>query len=519
MNNKTANKKGAIPPTQDATQSADKIGNGEKVCFFCTFLQTINKKGWLAKRLVLTAILISLVLFLFTLWDKKKMPQKKQIILISIDTLRGDHLSTYGYFRDTSPHLSRLVKDSAYYINAYTNGCWTIPSHMSLLTGTLPSRHGVTNYWGTHPEEKYSKLNDKIKTMAEILKTRHINTIKFVLLPDELGFGKGFDTDKRYDPFFTDNVFNNVLRQIKNHKEKDFFLFIHTWMVHAPYSNCNFLEKKKVTVENWNYINNFRKLFPEKDGLTEDFQEFLQKNQLFNREDCVTLYDSGIHYVDRYIGKIIEKTKHLGIYKDLMFIVVSDHGEHFDEHYPNNFYSYHGKDFFEEFIKIPIIIKYPFKYKRGIFLHQVSLVDVFPTIMDFYDFEIPDFVQGDSLLKPVTERNRRYIISEAISEGGLEKKMIRLGDLKFIVTMTTEEPFNRERTNWKSVTQRRLFDLKNDPLEQNDLYPDLKYRRICMELEEKLVQIIKNSAQTNFKVRKTALSKETLKHLKALGYL
>ena len=154
--------------------------------------------------MVFTAILISLVLFLFTLGDKKKMPRKKQIILISIDTLRGDHLSSYGYFRDTSPHLSRLVKDSAYFINAYANGCWTVPSHMSLLTGTLPSRHGINNYWGTHPEGKYPQLNDKIKTIAQILKARHIDTIKFVLLPDELGFCKGFDKDNRYDPFFTD---------------------------------------------------------------------------------------------------------------------------------------------------------------------------------------------------------------------------------------------------------------------------------------------------------------------------
>jgi arylsulfatase A-like enzyme len=290
-------------------------------------------------------------------------------------------------------------------------------------------------------------------------------------------------------------------------------------MVHAPYSNCNFLEKKRVTVENWNYINDFRRLSPAKDRLTKDYQEFLQKNQLFNRDDCVTLYDSGIQYVDRYVGKIIDKAKQLGIYKELMFIVVSDHGEHFDEHYPNNFYSYHGKDFFEEFIKVPIIIKYPFKYQHGTFHHPVSLVDVFPTIMDFYEFEMPDFVQGDSLLKPGTERNKKYIISEAISVGDFEKKMIRIGDLKFIITMTTDETFNRERTNWKAVTQRRLFDLKNDPLEQKDLYPDLKYRRICIELEKNLAQIIKDSARSNFQVRETAIGKETTNQLKALGYL
>ncbi|MGD2091286.1 MAG: sulfatase [Candidatus Aminicenantes bacterium] len=481
--------------------------------------KTVNKKTLPVKGLLIISIMIVLVLFLVIDRDRKKIPEKKQIILISVDTLRGDHLSSYGYSRDTSPHLSRLVKDSAYFVNAYANGCWTMPSHMSLLTGTLPSRHGVNTYWGPNLKEKYPKLNDKIKTMAEILKTRHINTIKFVLLPKELGFGKGFDKDNRYDPFFGDQVLHNVLQEIGNHKDKDFFLFIHTWMVHAPYSNCNFLEKRKVSGEDCYYINNFRKLSPAKDRLTSDFREFLQRNHLFNRDDCVTLYDSGIHHVDGYIGKIIQKAKQLGIYKELMFIVVSDHGEHFEEHYANKFYSFHGKDFFEEFIKVPIIVKYPFSYKPGTFNHPVSLVDVFPTILDFYEFEIPAFVQGESLLKPYPERNKKYIICEAISEGSYETKMIRIGDLKYMVTMTLNPPLNPQRVNWKAITQRRLFDLKNDPLEQRDLYPDLKYRRICIQLEKKLVQIINNSAQVGFQVRETAISQETIKQLKALGYL
>ncbi len=483
--------------------------------------KTVNKKVRRVRRLVFISILIAivLVLFVFIAHDRKEIPEKKQIILISVDTLRGDHLSSYGYPRDTSPQLSRLVEDSAYYTNAYANGCWTMPSHMSLLTGTLPSRHGVNIYWEPNPKEKYPALNDKIKTIAEVLKSRHFNTIKFVLLPDELGFGKGFDKDNPYDPFYDDDVLNNVLQEIEKNKEKDFFLFIHTWMVHAPYSNCSFLEKERVAVENWYYINNFRKLSPAKDLLTDDFKKFLQRHRLFNRDDCMALYDSGIYHVDRHIGKIIEKTKQLGIYNGSMFIIVGDHGEHFDEHYPNEFYSFHGKDYFEEFIKVPIIIKYPFKYEAGTFTDPVSLVDVFPTILDFYEFGIPAYAQGDSLLKPHPKRNGKYIISEAISEGGYEIKMIRIGDLKYMLTMTIEDPPNQQRSDWNAITQRRLFDVKNDPLELRDLYPDLKYRSICIQLEKTLIRIIKDSAQPGFQVRETVISKETLKQLKTLGYL
>jgi arylsulfatase A-like enzyme len=231
----------------------------------------------------------------------------------------------------------------------------------------------------------------------------------------------------------------------------------------------------------------------------------------------VTLYDSGIRYVDQYIGKIIRKIKQMGIYKEAMIIVVSDHGEHFAEHYPDKFYSYHGKDFFEEFIKVPIIIKYPFQFKSGKKVdHPVSLVDVFPTLLDFYEIEIPAFVQGDSLLKPHTKR-KNYVVSEAISEGDFEKKMIRIGDLKYMITM--ENPSKPERINWETTTERRLYDLKNDPREQRNLYHHLKYRNTCLRFEKKLARIIKNSAQWNFKQQKTDISNETVEQLKALGYL
>ena len=475
----------------------------------------MNMKKLLAKPQVLLAIIILMIPLLFTNCGKKRIPKKTQIILISVDTLRGDHLSSYGYSRDTSPNISRLVEDSMYYTQAYPNGCWTMPSHMSLLTGTLPSRHGVSSYWGA-PFETYQVLNQSIQTMTEILKARHIHTMKFALLPDELGFSKGFDMNNSYDPFFNETVLQNVLQEIDNFKEKDFFLFVHTWMVHAPYTNCHFLESGKIPREEWDYINNFREISPIKDRLVDDFRDYLVKYNLYNPVDCVTLYDSGIHYVDRYIGKMIDKLKELGIYKEAMVIIVGDHGEHFDEHFPDLFYSYHGKEFYEEFIKVPLILKYPYGFQSGTAAQTVSLVDVFPTVFDFYEWPIPGFVQGESLLKPVQQR-KKYIVSEAISEKDIEKKMIRIGDLKYIVTMNdTGKP---GRVDWNAVTQRNLFDLKSDPRERKDLYPDLKYRRICLDFEKLLAEVIKNSVLTNGQTQKTSIGQETVDQLKSMGYL
>jgi arylsulfatase A-like enzyme len=474
----------------------------------------------LAVILVPLLVLMNVMNFMSCGKSKERIIEKKQIILISIDTLRGDHLSSYGYFRDTSPHLSQLIKDSVYYSNAYPNGCWTPPSHMSLLTGTLPSRHGVNKDRGAIRDRKYSQLSDSIKSIPEILKSHHINTIKFAKLPPELGFSRGFDRDNRIDPFFDDETFGLLLKELENNKEKDFFLFIHTWMVHAPYSNTYFLKKGKIDQKKRRHIDKFRKIFIKRKiagKLTGVFGAFLRRNKLFNVDDCMALYDGGIRYVDQYVGKIMEKTKQLNIYDNLLVIVTSDHGEHFSEHYPGRFYGFHGRDFYEEFIKVPLVIKYPYSDKTGRLDDLVSLIDVFPTVLDYYHMEIPAFVQGESLLKPHSQKDKKYIVSEAVSRPGIERKMIRIGDLKYIITM--KNPTKAGRVNWEAITQRRLFDIKADPSEQDNLYNDLKFRQMCIDFEKILTRVIKHSTKTNRQLKETRISEETIKQMEALGYL
>jgi arylsulfatase A-like enzyme len=342
--------------------------------------------------------------------------KKIQIILISIDTLRADHLTPYGYSRDTSPNLSSLTRESVLFTYAYPNRCWTNPSHMSLLTGTLPSRHGVNSDLGIFVKEIFGKehpilkeqpiLKDSVKTISEVLKNNKINTIKIADLPDELGFNRGFNFNEKIDPFQKTDSFNIVLKQLENNKESNFFLFIHTWMVHAPYSNSYFLKKDKLTKEKLNFIDNFRNLEKGNENKDGDFWLFLEQNNLNNITDCIDLYDGCIHLVDQYIGKIINKCKHLGIYDNLMFIVVSDHGEHFNDHFPNIFYNYHGSYFYEEFIRVPLIIKSPRNSKSKIINNPVPLMNVYPTILDYYKIKIPSFVQGNSFLEPFSKRKK-----------------------------------------------------------------------------------------------------------------
>jgi arylsulfatase A-like enzyme len=470
----------------------------------------------LRKQHITLAILVLSFLFLLVQCSSKKEVEKKQIILISIDTLRSDHITPQGYFRDTSPTLLKLVDDSVYYTNAYTNGCWTHPSHMSLLTGTLPSRHGINKPLLTIKNKKYQKLNESLKNIAEVLKLHGVKTIKFAELPNVLGFGNGFDINNVIDPFAAEYSFKWLLKELENHKQKDFFLFIHTWKVHAPYFSTYYMEKENLSEEFLYYLKYPRKL-PHKDRAVTIRQRQFFKESNLNVNDCVDLYDGGIYYVDRYIRKLIDKVKELGIYDDVMFLVVSDHGEHFAEHDSRLFYNWHGKDYYEEYVRVPLIIKYPQQAVRPEKHEEpASLIDVFPTILDFYDIEIPTFVQGDSLLKPYAKR-KQYIISEAVSQGNEELKMILKGNLKYIVTM--KNPSKLDRVNWNGITNRRLFDLKNDPLEKKNLYNDLKFQEHSANLEKMLKQILAESSSTNRTTGEVTLDKETLEQMKALGYL
>ncbi|MDQ1350630.1 MAG: Sulfatase-like hydrolase/transferase [Acidobacteriota bacterium] len=471
--------------------------------------------------LAVLVIFTAAALLLFSACKKERVVNKMQVILISIDTLRADHLSAYGYNRDTSPNITGLIKDSVHYTQAYPNGCWTMPSHMSLLTGTLPSRHGITQPWGTVYKKKYWRLNDSIKTIADVLEAHKstIKTLKYAKLPTELGFANGFEKNIQMDPFDNKNKLAALLKEIEDNKEKDFFFFLHTWKVHAPYTSTYFLEKGKLSEEKLYYLQHPRKLAQADVKLTKNKKilQFLKENNLYNAKDCMTLYDGGIHNVDGSIGKLIEKCKQLGIYDDVMIIIVSDHGEHFAEHFPNSFYNEHGYDYYEEFIKVPLIIKYPAgTVKPGPVDHPVTLVDVFPTLLDFYKIQAPAYIQGNSLLAPTASR-QKYIVSEAVSLARQERKLIRVGDLKYIITM--ENPSMGDRVNWEAVSDRKLFDLKNDPLERKNLYADLKFRGLCINFEKMLIKTIKDSTGANRSFKETAVDQETLNQMKALGYL
>lgn len=355
------------------------------------------------RKLIVCGIIITVILCgVGTILMIVRNHPPKQIILISIDTLRSDHTTPYGYHRNTSPCLDELSKRATLYEKAYVNGCWTMPSHMTMLTGTLPSRHGINMDWNTFSHKKeYPRMNDDVSLVSELLKDEGFYTGKVGKLSDELGFGRGFITNHQVDPFMNQKDFDKIVSQIRENKDKNFFMFIHTWMVHAPYANSFYLdpeEKARLGEEKLGYIDFFRQ---EARGGTGGFGMFMRKNGLWNCKNSIDLYDGGIRYVDQQVKLLIDACKELGIFDDVMFIVTSDHGEHFGERSSSRCYDSHGWDFFEELIKVPLIIKYPQQTDAARIPYVVSAVDLVPTILDYHQIAVPDYIQGKSFLKKI----------------------------------------------------------------------------------------------------------------------
>jgi len=485
-----------------------------------------NKKMRHIKRITLFVLIIALIIPLLLVNCKQQ--KKIKVILISIDTLRGDSITPAGYFRDTTPYLSQLVKEAVYFNHAYSNGCWTMPSHMSMLTGTLPSRHGVNQGMGVMKGKAASMLHDAVKLLPEVLKASHpqLTTVKFAKLPGDLGFARGFDINNSMDPFLNEENFKKLLKEFENQKDRDFFFFVHTWMVHSPYAHSHFLKKGKISEEERQQIDQFRTMssaerlevikMKKSKGVALDFAVFLARNKLFNLKDCKGLYDSGIYYVDHMLDRLVKTLKKLDIYDDVLIIITADHGEHFDNHFKNCFYNFHGQDFYEEFINVPLIIKYPGRSKSKIVKDPVSLIDLVPTVLSYYKMKIPDFVQGESLLLPNSKRKNRYIISEAVVMKALERKMLRVGNLKYIITML--KPEKPGRVNWDRVIKPRLYDLKTDPGEEKNLFEDEKFKNTCLNLEKALKEILKISTKYG-PAKTTTLDEETINQLKQLGYI
>ncbi|MFC2141492.1 sulfatase, partial [Acidobacteriota bacterium] len=390
------------------------------------------------------------------------------VILISVDTLRADHLGSYGYSRDTSPHIDALAEDGIRFANAYSSSSWTLPSHVSLMTSLHGVRHQVY-----HDDER---MDPGLVTLAEHFQSRGYSCAAFTgggFVSPAYGFAKGFDT---YDvgsghvlnQDSADRVYRFVSPWIDRHKDRSFFLFLHTYQPHSPYA-CPM--PYKTMFLNDDSLFGHADLFYILGGQANLYKSLPDAE----RQNLIDLYDGEIRYVDdRLIGPLVAQLKAQGLYDRTLIVFLSDHGEEFFDHGAWG----HGHSLYDELLKVPLILKLPKSQHKGMSPDTiVSLVDVMPTLLDAMGWDIPrESLDGRSLFPVIEGRERedRMFLADIgsnILRSHVPKKIAtNRGRIKMILN----EAYSPEALEFFRFPPPRsgpaeLFDLAADPAESRSL--------------------------------------------------
>jgi arylsulfatase len=382
----------------------------------------------------LRCFLLSLVLISFFCLDCRRAAAppaiKYNLLVISIDTCRADHLTCYGYNRDTSPHLDQLAKEGVLFEDVTAASSWTVPSHMSMFTSLYPSVHKV---------QEASALAEGIPTLAECLAKSGYVTAAFVsaaTMNHWFGFNRGFQfyddyTVSRSEP----NQFRKVVtghlvteqaaKWLQKHSRENFFLFLHYFDCHGDYiSPAPFNEKFDPDYkgkENGRFIG----MWPADKRASVSVMDLAH---------IVALYDGGIAYTDEQVGKIFQLLQDLRLSEKTLVIVLSDHGEGFLEH---GLFT-HGNSLYEELLRVPLILRLPGVIPAGKRVAgNVSHVDLMPTVMGLLQQAGPLKMQGIDLSpailgdQPVPER----LIYSELAYNGIYLRAVRWGNRKLLGSM------------------------------------------------------------------------------------
>ena len=306
------------------------------------------------------------------------------VLLISVDTLRADRLNCYGYEgHDVSPSIDALARDGILFENHIAASPWTTPSHMSLLTSLYPTSHGVIQSFGETMRGlrsgSFNALPEERLTLAESLAAAGWATAAFtggITLDPKIGFDQGFATYGTLMYKLNDDNVGEMLSWLASHRHERWFVFWHTFEVHGPYLHADFLPEQYAEIR----ADYDRLATGLADGESlgrhsnnnRTVKQFLSERGVYNPEICETLYVGGILSLDRWIARVVDELRALGLYEQTMIVFTSDHGDEFADHDATKFYDRHGHSVYEELIRIPLIVKLPEQRAAGTRVSGVS---------------------------------------------------------------------------------------------------------------------------------------------------
>ncbi len=402
---------------------------------------------------------------------------RPHVILIVVDTLRADHLSQYGYERDTSRALDEFTSQATLFTNCYAPASWTTPSTASILTGVLPMRHGA--------DFRGAALNLEALTIAEVLRAEGWDTagISFNHCVTRVTqFDQGFRRFRDYPG--KSGEYPDIAEMLETaadwlpfEPDQGVFLYLQPMNTHGPYrvpeSRASDLLGKPPD-----------RTFRYSKGLMD---RIMKDHQLDHRAEVDETYlrshrdqyDVAVRYTMDELGMLLDLLEQRGLYDKALIVLTSDHGEELYDHLGFG----HGFTLHREVLHVPLLVKMPHQRTARVVEDWISLVDLFPTILDVAGLQPQSEGDGRSLLSQLSGAEQSPLA------GGFPLFETRWPG-RFVGSSIVSYPWKMiwVEGNYEGLAnQALLFDLARDPLERQDLsaeHPEV-VQRLKRAIEER----------------------------------
>jgi arylsulfatase A-like enzyme/tetratricopeptide (TPR) repeat protein len=403
--------------------------------------------------------------------------EKPNVVLITLDTTRADHLGCYGYAQARTPNLDALAREGVLFAQAASTAPLTQPAHSSMMTGMYPTYHGVRINGNT-------ALSQEHKTIAEALSEKGYETGAFIgafVLDGRWGLNQGFQVyDDRFDlekhkhldlgsvqrP--ANQVVDAALAWLEGRKQGPFLAWIHLYDPHTPYQ-------------------------PPEPFLSE-----------YGPRGMAALYDGEIAFTDQQVGRVVSWLQANGLEKKTVVVIMGDHGEGLGSHGEGT----HGYFVYDYAMHVPFLVATPFAELRGVRVDsQVSAVDVYPTVLALTGIDPAPRVHGRSLL-PVMLDPKTETAAYAYGESMTPSLQFGWSPLHYL---------RSSRYKLIKAPRPELYDLSADPEETTNVFAG--HPEVARDLMEKLDRLVDETSRGAPTAEAANLDKETLERLSALGYI
>lgn len=457
------------------------------------------------KYLLMTLGFVPLIIVLLAVAKKKTIrppeqpagvsePEKFNVVILSIETQRADHLGCYGYSRNTSPFIDSIAKEGILFENHFTSQSSTWPSLTSMLTSLYPVSTSVRINGDMLPPD--------IPTLADILEKNGYETAAFLGAFCKAG------------RFFNHKVCSNdriIVKEankwLEQNADKPFFMWMHFKAPHYPYTPP---EKYDVFTDK-NYNGKYDGSKKSVDDITLDRIKLSDKDL----NHIISLYDGEVLLADAYIRRVYKKLENLGLADKSIIIITADHGE---DLYQRNFYFYHSASIYDSTLHIPLIIRLPGSTITGKRVRDiVENIDIAPTILELLHIPRPSHFEGKSMLSLIQNDSAQDDLSIALGERWVKPSnilSIRTRKWRYIYNPDNIHPQSIKPIYKYKIDEEELYDLEKDPGEVNNIvaqHPD-----IVEELRKKMLALYPSGKGNKEAIK---ADEETLEQLRALGYI